>query len=887
MARRRSTALPTGTVTFLFTDIEGSTRLVQSLGERYPALLETHARLVRVALRDHQGIEVSTEGDAFFAVFGSAADALLAAIDCQRALATGPWPDGFPVKVRMGLHTGAGQLGGDDYVGLDVHRAARIASAAHGGQILTSATTHALAEGAMPEGVTARDLGLHRLKDLDRPERLFEIIVAGPPTHFPAPRTVGGPAMEIPTPLSSIVGRADDIDAVLGLLRDSRLVTLTGPGGMGKTRLAMEVARRSQAALGHGASFVALDAVSDPSLVASTIIQALGLREEDRPAEELLASHLGERRLLLVLDNFEQVVSAAGLVERMLRRVPGLRVLATSRTSLQIAGEQEFPLDPLRLPDPRALPPLAELEQFEAVQLFVERATAVRPGFSMNAQNAASVAAICNRLDGLPLAIELAAARIKLLPPDAILGRLEQHLDVLSSRSPNVPLRQRSILGTIVWSLDLLEEPERHLFDRLSTFSGSWHLAAADAVCQPADLGIDVLDGVSSLVDQSLVRRIADAGPRFAILRTIQDVGRVNLAERGETDSVARRHAAYFLEVATAIEPHLSAGDPHDAVEALLVDQDNLRSALEWAIDHQDAELGIRLGASIWRFWQLRGQLTEGRRWLDRLLALPGASATVRALGLTATGGIAYWQGDGTARGLYEEALAVLRSIGDDRGIADGLQNLAFTFMGTDTSRAIDLFKESLAIYRALDDRRNIASVVEAIGFAEVTSGRFAESSAALTEALALNVAVGSRGRANDNRMALGHVYRMTGDLDRAAAFYLEALADTKAIGDASRLLVQLDLICSWASVVGRHADAIRLSAAVQHARDEHGGSISYSYPGLLVDPVRAALDSGQIDEAEIARAQAQGRELQLEEAVDEALAMLMEADGGRDPKTR
>ncbi len=504
----------------------------------------------------------------------------------------------------------------------------------------------------------------------------------------------------------------------------------------------------------------------------------------------------------------------------------------------------------------------------------------------MNAQNAASVVAICNRLDGLPLAIELAAARIKLLPPDAILDRLEQHLDVLSSRSPSLPLRQRSILGTIVWSLDLLEEPERHLFDRLSAFSGSWHLAAADAVCQPADLGIDVLDGVSSLVDQSLVRRIADDGPRFAMLRTIQDVGRDDLAARGETDSIARRHAAYFLEVAKAAEPHL-ADDPHDAVEALLVDQDNLRSALEWAIEHRDAELGVRLAASIWRFWQLRGQLTEGRRWLDRLLALPGASATVRALGLTATGGIAYWQGDGTAQGLYEEALAVLRSIGDDRGIADGLQNLAFTFMGTDTSRAIDLFKESLAIYRALDDRRNIASVVEAIGFAEVTSGRFAESSAALTEALALNVAVGSRGRANDNRMALGHVYRMTGDLDRAAAFYLEAMADTKAIGDASRLLVQLDLICTWASVVGRHADAIRLSAAVERARDEHGGSISYSYPGLRVDPVRAALDSGQIDEAEMAHVQAQGRELQLEEAVDEALAMLMEADGGRDPKTR
>ncbi len=341
-------------MTFLFTDIEGSTRLLQSIGERYPAVLGAHADVVRAALRDHQGVEVNTEGDAFFAVFSSATDGLLAAIDCQRALAAERWPDGLPVKVRMGLHTGVGQLGGDDYVGLDVHRAARIASAAHGGQILTSATTHALSEGAMPEGVTARDLGLHRLKDLDRPERLFEIVVPGSATHFPAPRTVEGPGMEIPTPLSSIVGRADDIDAVLGLLRDSRLVTLTGPGGMGKTRLAMEVAGRSQAALGHGASFVALDAVSDPSLVGSTITHGLGLREEDRPAEELLANHLGERRLLLVLDNFEQVLSAAGLVDRMLRHVPGLRVLVTSRTPLQITGEQEYPLDPLRLPDPRA-----------------------------------------------------------------------------------------------------------------------------------------------------------------------------------------------------------------------------------------------------------------------------------------------------------------------------------------------------------------------------------------------------------------------------------------------------------------------------------------------------------------------------------------------------
>ncbi|HEY6056813.1 MAG TPA: adenylate/guanylate cyclase domain-containing protein, partial [Candidatus Limnocylindrales bacterium] len=460
----RAGGLPTGTLTFLFTDIEGSTRLVAALGERFGPLLERHQALLRAAFDARGGVEVATEGDSFFVVFASAGAAVVAAAAAQRALAAEHWPAGVEgVRVRMGLHTGEGRLGGDNYVGLDVHRAARIGAAAHGGQVLLSDVTRALAAESLPDDLVLRDLGEHRLKDLERPERLVQLVVRGLPEEFPPPRTLEAPT-NLPAQVTSFVGRAREVEEIEALVRRSRLVTLVGPGGTGKTRLSLRVAERLRQEFAAGAFFVDLSPLIDPALIAATIAHALGVREEpSRPLVQSLEGHLRDLRLLLVLDNFEQVTRGAALVGDLMRAAPGLAVLVTSRVVLHVTGEQEYPVAPLRLPDTDRLPPLGMLTGIDSIALFSVRAQAVWPDFVVDAENAAAVAAICARLDGLPLAIELAAARIKLMAPQAILSRLEKRLAILTSTAGDLPERQRSLRGAIEWSHDLLDPTERAL----------------------------------------------------------------------------------------------------------------------------------------------------------------------------------------------------------------------------------------------------------------------------------------------------------------------------------------------------------------------------------------------------------------------------------------
>jgi predicted ATPase len=601
--------LPSGTVTFLFSDIEGSTRLLQALGDGYVALLQQHNRIFREVIREHDGAEVGAEGDSFFVSFPSPLAAVLAAARIQRALADFPFP--APVRVRIGLHTGRGQLAAGGYVGIDVHRAARIAAAGHGGQVLISDATRALAEPDLPAGLALRDLGPHRLKDLAHPERLYQLVVEGLPSEFPPPRSLDARPNNLPLQLTRFIGRQGQVAEIKRrLLNGVRLLTLTGPGGTGKTRLAIEVAAETLAAFDDGAWFVDLAPIMEPALVISTIAEILGVTEKPgRPLEDALRSSLRDKAMLVVLDNFEQVLDAGAAVERLLRAAPRLKMLVTSRAVLHRYGEHQFPVPPFDLPDLANLPGLASLTRYEAIGLFLERATAVRPDFALTQGNAPAVAEITVRLDGLPLAIELAASRIKILSPQAIVERLGRSSPLLVSRVPDAPVRQRTLRGAIEWSYRLLKEGERLLFEQFSVFQGGATLAAIEAVCVPAPGG-DTLEDLSSLSASTCRSKLLSTSeePRFVMLETIKGYAAERLDDLPEVNAATRRaHATYFADFAQRQWQHLTGPRREPALAAMAADIENLRAAWRYWVTAGDPGQLNKLIDSLWLFYDARG----------------------------------------------------------------------------------------------------------------------------------------------------------------------------------------------------------------------------------------------------------------------------------------
>jgi len=532
--------LPAGTLTLLFTDMEGSTRLLQQVGEHYAALLQESRRLLRTAFGQWHGQEVDTQGDAFFVVFARASDAVCATVDIQRALAAHSWPQDAVVQVRIGLHTGEPRRSAEGYVGLDVHHAARIMGAGHGGQILLSQATSVLVEQSLPEGVQLQDLGEHRLKDLRRPSRLFQLVVAGLPTAFPPLHTLDSHPNNLPIEPTLFIGREREVAALSRLLArsDVRLLTLTGPGGVGKTRLALQVAAEVSDGYADGVFVVPLAPLTDPEQVMEAIAQVLSIPDVSGPS--LLGQvqrALKSKQMLLVLDNFEQVASAALMVAELLATCPSLKIVVTSRVALHVRAEREFAVPPLALPDLKRLPDLVTLSQYEAVALFIERAQAVKADFQVTNATAPAVAGICARLDGLPLAIELAAARAKYSPPQMLLARLEQGLSVLSGGARDLPARQQTLRAAIAWSYELLSQQEQLLFRRLAVFVDGWHWPAAEQVCRAAGgLAGDILEGLESLMDKSLLRQEGqdDGEPRWWMLQTLREFGLEVLARAGE-----------------------------------------------------------------------------------------------------------------------------------------------------------------------------------------------------------------------------------------------------------------------------------------------------------------------------------------------------------------
>ena len=616
--------LLTGTVTFLFSDIEGSTRLLQDLGDGWPPVLARHQELMRAAFAAERGEEFGTEGDSFFVAFPTAPGAVAAAAAAQRALAAEPWPPDADIRVRIGLHTGEAEVSAESYVGIDVHRASRIASAGHGGQVLLSDATRTLVQHALPAGVELRDLGEHRLKDLEHREHLWQLVLPGLANDFAPIGSLDAVPNNLPTRLTTFLGRAREIADVAALLERSRLLTLTGPGGTGKTRLSLEVAGRALGTYAAGVFFVELESINEAALVPATIAQALGLPDRGgRSSVDRLIDAIGEKRMLLVLDNFEQVVAAGPAIAALLAACRNLTVLTSTRSVLHISGEQEYAVPPLGLPDAANLPPLARLGEYEAVALFIERARSVKPDFELTDQNAAAVAEICVRLDGLPLAIELAAARIRILSPQAMLGRLEDRLGLLAGGARDLPERQQTLRGAIAWSHEMLDDDDRSLFALLSVFVGGAGLDAIERVCGSGTS--DLLSTLGSLVEKSLVRQMdgVDGQPRFGMLETIREFAIERAVAGGRWDSLRSEHAQHFLALAEEASSHVMGSDKRDWLDRLEEDHDNLRAAIGWSIEMSAPDLALRLGSTLWRFWQMRGYLAEGLERLEQILALP------------------------------------------------------------------------------------------------------------------------------------------------------------------------------------------------------------------------------------------------------------------------
>ena len=869
------TRLPTGTVTFFFSDIEGSTRLIQQLGEHYPDVLLAHHTIQREALAANRGHELRTEGDSFFIVFESALDACTGAAAVQEMLAQHSWPQDGQVRVRIGLHTGEATLVGNEYLGLDVHRAARVASAGHGGQVLISETTRALVEHALPPGLTLKDLGLHRLKDMARPERLFQLSVEGLLSEFPALKTLEATPNNLPTQLTSFIGRDDQVREAQQLLERSRLLTLTGPGGTGKTRLSLQIAAGVLDQFPDGVYFVPLSAIHDPDLVPSAIAQALAISTTGsrRPIEALL-ENLREKQTLLVLDNFEQVLEAATIATELLEGSAGLRVLVSSRIALRVSGEQEFPVPPLALPDLKALPGLAALSQFEAVRLFIERAVAVKPDFQATNENAPAITGICERVDGLPLAIELAAARVKLFSPQALLSRLEKSLSALGSGTRDAPVRQQTLRGAILWSYDMLDAGAQRLLARFSVFARGGNIEQLEPVCGPIeDVGGDVLQGLDWLADQSLLRRLPDFDePRFLMLQTIRDFAMERLEESGEAHAIRGRHLAAFVALAQQAQPHLFGPRRKEWLDRLEEDHDNFRAALDWAVASKDARSAMELSAGMWRFWQMRGHLHEGRRRMDDVLAIPdsGDFPKERLAALEAAGGLAYWQADmAVAQRFYDECLALTRTLGDDRALANALYNAAFPRVvgRTAIAEAMPMFAEALPLFRKIGDQTGVARVLWGTGNALFFAKEYADAVPVLEEAVALNRKLDDRFGLGWSIHTLGLVSLNLGDVERARACWNEAIALFLAAGDVPGMVLQLDNLSVLARTDGDFQRAGRLWAAASAHQVSSGTGL-----GRLLREEEGRTGREGLNDDEAAQVWAEGHAMSLEQAVAYAM---------------
>ena len=853
--------LPSGTVTFLFTDIEGSTRRWEHDTPAMLAATERHFALLDNAIRANHGVRFKTIGDAIQAAFPTALDAVLAAVEAQRTLTAADWGSLGPLQVRMALHTGAATPHDGDYLAPALNRLARLLAAGPGGQILLTEATRLLVRDLLPEDIQLRDLGEHQLRDLREAEHVYQAVAPGLGEEFTPLKSLSRQTHNLPAQLTAFVGRNSVLAEAIQRLRreEVRLLTLTGPGGTGKTRLAVRVATELLDAYPDGVWFVALAPVTNPQMVAATIAETFGLREvPGESAVETLRAFLRPKRLLLLLDNFEQVIAGSPLLAGLLAGCPGLNILVTSRAPLRVTGEFELPVPPLELPKEEGRIDVEEALESEAVRLFVDRAQAVRGDFALTERNVGAVVAIARCLDGLPLAIELAAARIRLLAPEAILARLDSRLTLLTGGGRDRPERQQTLRAAIGWSYDLLDPGQQALFRRLAVFSGGWSFEEAEAIAAATDASDSVIDDLDVLHDNSLIQQVdpsdrQDAsGPRFAMLQTIQEFGREQLAASGEMEAVKEAHASLFLSLAVEAEPHLRGRDAVVWLERLETEHGNLRAALAWLRKRDDGQGAVHMAAALWRFWWLRGHISEGRDELGAALAVNGASAepSARATALDGEGVLAETQGDyERAAALHEEALALSRANGDTTGIARATGNLGVVaFDRGDDDAAESLLQESLALAREAADPQMVATALNDLGGVSYSRGALEKARSLYQESLGLRREQGNGAEVARSLNNLGAVAFRMSDFSQAHHLYAESLDLYRETGDkwgAAGALTGL------AEAIRREGDTPRAASLLEEglALFEETGDLR-NVAVVLHNLGDAARDCGDLDEA-------------------------------------
>lgn len=873
-----SLLIPQGTITFLVTDIEGSTRLWERDVDVMWRAVERHNSILSEAIRANGGHHFKTIGDAYQAAFAEPAQAITAVVAAQRALAAEPWPETGPIRVRMALHLGeATPHAGGDYQAPALSRVNRIISAGFGGQVIASDALHTAVANHLPEGVAFQSLGQHRLRDLLEPETIWQLNIPGLPQTFPPLKSLETFPNNLPRQHAPLIGRDAELQELLGLLADPavRLLTLTGPGGVGKTRLALAVAAEAQDLFPQGAFLIALAGIEDATLLLPEIAAVLGVREGGGlTLEQSVVHYLTGKQVLLVLDNLEQLRpldDAAAVVGSLLQQVPTLRVLGTSRAPLRLRAEREWPAPPLPAPDAGAAgqddAAVAALAVNPAVALFVDRARAARPAWRLLRTNAGDVAELVRRLDGLPLAIELAAARIRVMTPAAIVERLGNELDVLATDEHGRPDRQATLRGAISWSHDLLSFEHQAALRRLGVFAGGFTLEAAEAILAEApDPWIDGLDAVSILAEQSLIRTETDrlGETRYRMLETIRSFAREHLSEAGEADPVHLAHGHWVTTVVQDIYKFVLSPQAAHWLDICEREHDNIRTALTWALESHNVGLGTNIADRSWRFWEIRGYYTEARTWLERCLeAFPDAPPRQRALLLDGLGNITWKQGEvvtaarvleeslaiwrdtgeemalnaalsnlgavmerlgnlDRAEALQREALDLARTYGDEEDISLTLNNLATVLWNQgDLDGAQELLEESLVIKRRIGNLFGLAVSLTNLAILISGKGELDQAISYMEEALSLDRQLGNLAGIADSLGNLGSLVAQTGDLARAAQLDGEALEIRRELGDSISIAYGLESIGGTTARAGRYVDAMRLFGAGNHLREE------------------------------------------------------------------
>jgi predicted ATPase/class 3 adenylate cyclase len=870
VTKEASRDLPTGLVTFLITDIEGSTDMLQYLGDDlFSITLARHSEILRESLEE-EGTVVHVTGDSFFAVFQDPLAAVVAASLVQRRLASENWGEGREVRVRLGIHSGEGRLGSDDYVGLDVHRAARISSAARGGQVLLSEETVRRVAGRLPRDLGLRELGRHRLKDLSQPEGLYQLLVEGLPTDFPPISSLVDRRSNLPTSETSFVGREGQIEKVTELIVRHRLVTLTGLGGTGKTRLAIEVASQLSEDLSSESFFVDLADVMHENMIPRAVLTSMKLPLiAGDPLTELM-TYLADRELLLILDNYEQILPDAALVGEMLASAPGLRMIITSRAPLHLTAEHEYPVPPLRLPDEQ-LHSHTEIGSCESVELFVERATSVNPSFRLDESNADVVGQLIRGLDGLPLAIELAASRSHLFAPFELLDRLSNR--ILANPAPDVPARQQTITNTIEWSYQLLDHPVQTFFERFSVFRGGAGLKEVEVVCAvDHDAQASSVDALSQLVDHSLIdAKVMPTGTRYQMLVVVREFAEARRVDSGDDKRTRDRHLAVYADLAALAEPLLLTSHQRKWLDVLSLEHDNLRAAHDWALATGAADVAHELVANLWRFWQRRGHLTEGEDRIRKTLEMEGAGPIVTARALEAIGGILYWRGDWKgAKDPYIRSLELMRQHGQGPDIARALYNASFpvNFTG-DPDKARELLEESLMIYQQSDDELGVGRAywglcdLAFLGGDPASCIAFARLAESIFEQLDAPFDLGW------SRFMIGHASYVSGDPVTARKAFDSALPLFIDAGDISAFVLVVYAKAGILEVEGDSVTAARLLGALEVLVKQSGAGIGE----VEANRYGSLLELRESSDPLIKDALAAGRLLTTDEVVELAIA--------------